>query len=65
LANPARGEFWLIDFSPTKGRGQAGTRPSLIISDDRFNLDPAGLVVVLPRRAWMKWKRLCASSWLS
>ncbi len=48
MASPARGEFWLVDFYPTKGREQSGLRPALIVSDDRFNLGPAGLVVVLP-----------------
>ncbi len=47
MASPARGELWLIDFNPTVGREQAGMKPALIISDDRFNLGPSGLVVVL------------------
>ena len=48
MASPARGEFWLTDFSPTQGHEQAGRRPALIISDHRFNLGPSGLVIVLP-----------------
>ncbi len=45
---PARGEIWLIDFDPTRGHEQAGRRPALIISDDRFNRGRAGLVMAIP-----------------
>lgn len=45
---PLRGEVWIIDFSPTKGREQAGVRPALIISADDYNRSPSGLIVVLP-----------------
>lgn len=45
---PARGEVWLIDFDPTRGREQAGRRPGLVVSTDPFNSGPAGLVVVVP-----------------
>jgi mRNA interferase MazF len=48
LASPSRGECWLADFGPTVGKEQEGLRPALVISDDRFNLGPAGLVIVLP-----------------
>ena len=47
-AAPARGEVWLVDFDPTRGHEQAGKRPALIISTDRFNRSAAGLVIVLP-----------------
>ncbi|MBI2941402.1 MAG: type II toxin-antitoxin system PemK/MazF family toxin [Chloroflexi bacterium] len=45
---PLRGEIWLIDFNPIRGREQAGTRPGMVVSVDLFNRGPAGLVVVLP-----------------
>jgi mRNA interferase ChpB len=40
---PKRGEIWLVDLNPTKGREQAGTRPVLVLS-------PADetLAIVLP-----------------
>ena len=48
MTNPSRGEVWLADLNPTRGHEQAGRRPVLIVSEDLFNLGPAGLVVVLP-----------------
>lgn len=45
---PSRGELWLADFDPIRGHEQGGRRPALIVSVDRFNQGPAGLVVVLP-----------------
>lgn len=47
-ARPSRGEVWDVDLNPTRGHEQAGRRPALIVSTDRFNHGPAGLVVVLP-----------------
>ncbi len=46
--NPSRGEIWLIDLNPVRGREQAGQRPCLIISVDLFNHGPAELIVILP-----------------
>jgi len=48
VAEPSRGEVWLVDLSPVRGREQAGRRPGLIVSVDAFNRSPAELVVVLP-----------------
>jgi len=48
MAEPSRGDVWLVDLNPTKGHEQAGMRPGLVISVDEFNHGPAGLVVVLP-----------------
>ena len=48
---PSRGEVWEVDLSPTRGHEQAGRRPALVVSTDRFNHGPAGLVVVLPMTA--------------
>jgi len=45
---PECGEVWDADFDPVQGREQAGRRPALVVSMDRFNEGPAGLVVVLP-----------------
>ena len=45
---PSRGEIWLLDLDPTRGREQAGRRPALVISVDTFNHGPAELAVVLP-----------------
>ncbi len=47
-ADPARGEVWLVNLDPTIGREQAGERPVVILSTDRFNHGPAGLVIVAP-----------------
>jgi mRNA interferase MazF len=46
--NPSRGEVWNANLDPTSGHEQAGTRPVLIISADKFNHGPAHLVVVVP-----------------
>lgn len=48
MATPQRGDIWLADLNPTRGREQAGRRPVLVLSVDRFNAGPADLVVILP-----------------
>jgi len=48
MAHPHRGEIWLADLRPTRGREQTGRRPVLILSVDFFNAGPADLIVVLP-----------------
>jgi mRNA interferase MazF len=48
MAYPHRGEIWLADLRPTRGREQTGRRPVLILSVDVFNAGPADLIVVLP-----------------
>lgn len=45
---PSRGEIWMVDLNPTRGHEQAGVRPALVVSVDRFNHGLAGLAVVLP-----------------
>lgn len=45
---PRRGEIWLADLRPTRGRKQSGRRPVLVLSIDAFNAGPAELIVVLP-----------------
>jgi len=47
-ANCYRGEIWFVDLDPTRGREQAGRRPCLIVSDDRFNRSPADLIIAIP-----------------
>jgi len=48
MAEARRGEVWLVDLDPTRGREQAGRRPALVLSVDEFNLGPARLVIVAP-----------------
>ncbi|HSQ55394.1 MAG TPA: type II toxin-antitoxin system PemK/MazF family toxin [Gemmata sp.] len=48
MADPRRGEVWMLDLSPVRGHEQDGTRPALILSVDEFNSSKAGLVMVLP-----------------
>jgi len=43
-SEPSRGDVWSINLDPTVGREQAGVRPALVISVDKFNHGP----VVLP-----------------
>jgi mRNA interferase MazF len=50
MTEPSRGEVWyarLDDKPPAVGHEQAGRRPILIFSADRFNKSPAGLVIAL------------------
>jgi mRNA interferase MazF len=48
MSDPMRGEIWMVDLNPTRGREQRGKRPALVVSHDTFNSGPAELVVVLP-----------------
>ncbi len=48
MAQIKRGQVWLVNLNPVRGREQAGTRPCLIISVDRFNQSAAALVICLP-----------------
>jgi mRNA interferase MazF len=45
---PSRGELWYVKLDPTLGHEQAGQRPALVVSVDRFNHGGSGLVVVVP-----------------
>ena len=45
---PCRGDIWTVNLDPTKGHEQAGDRPAVVLSVDRFNHGPAGLVIVVP-----------------
>jgi len=48
VAQPSRGDVWEVHLDPTIGREQAGTRPALVLSIDKFNQGPAELVILLP-----------------
>jgi mRNA interferase MazF len=48
LRSIRRGEVWLADLNPTRGREQTGQRPVLIVSADPFNQSGAGLVIAVP-----------------
>lgn len=55
MAGILRGEIRWADLNPTRGHGQAGQRPVLILSQDVFN-DRSGTVIAValtsqPRRA--------------
>jgi mRNA interferase MazF len=43
-----RGEVWLANLNPTRGREQSGRRPVIVVSHDAFNRGPADLVIVCP-----------------
>ena len=43
-----RGDIWSVDLAPTRGHEQAEKRPCLILSVDKYNHGPAGLVIVIP-----------------
>ena len=45
---PRQGEVWRLDFSPGRGHEQTGVRSALILSGDKFNSGPAGLVIAAP-----------------
>ena len=57
---PLRGEIWLIDLNPKKGREQKGVRPCLIVSTDALNRSEFGTVIVCPvtttQRRSFKWR---------
>src|SRR2546423_2937989 len=39
--SPRRGEIWDVNWSPGRGAEQKGTRPALIIQNDRGNTSPS------------------------
>src|SRR5581483_524018 len=39
--NPRRGEIWDVNWSPGRGAEQQGTRPALIVQNDRGNASPS------------------------
>ncbi|MFA7335680.1 MAG: type II toxin-antitoxin system PemK/MazF family toxin [Candidatus Obscuribacterales bacterium] len=43
-----RGDIWIIDFDPTTGREQRGSRPSVVLSSDLIDSSALGLTFVVP-----------------
>ena len=41
IPSPRRGEIWDVNWSPGRGAEQQGTRPALIIQNDRGNSSPS------------------------
>ena len=72
---PLRGEIWMFDLNPKKGREQKGVRPSLVVSTDALNRSAFGTVIICPitttERPSFKWRvalvpadlRLADTSW--
>lgn len=48
MASPAYGEIWYGDLDPTVGHEQAGRRPVLVVSPNKFNQGPLELAYVVP-----------------
>jgi len=44
-SNPRRGEVWLVNFNPGRGREQRGVRPGLVIQNDTGNIYAATTIV--------------------
>lgn len=45
---PLRGEIWMFDLDPKKGREQKGIRPCLVVSTDALNRSDFGTVIICP-----------------
>lgn len=72
---PLRGEVWMFDLNPKKGREQKGVRPCLVVSTDALNRSDFGTVIICPitttERLHFKWRvpvatadlRLADTSW--
>jgi mRNA interferase MazF len=72
---PLRGEIWLFDLNPKKGREQKGVRPCLVVSTDALNRSDFGTVIICPitttERPTFRWRvalapgelRLADTSW--
>jgi mRNA interferase MazF len=48
MADPNRGEIWLVDLGAGRGHEQSGQRPVLVVSDAAFNAGLAGLAMTVP-----------------
>lgn len=46
MAEPLRGQIWLVDLGEPLGHEPGYVRPAVVVSDDRFNA--YGLVIVCP-----------------
>lgn len=47
-SKPLRGEIWMFDLDPKKGREQKGIRPCLVVSTDALNRSDFGTVILCP-----------------
>jgi mRNA interferase MazF len=60
MPKPLRGEIWMFDLNPKKGREQKGVRPCLVVSTDALNRSDFGTVIVCPvtttERPSFKWR---------
>ena len=45
---PLRGEIWMFDLLPKKGREKKGVRPCLVVSTDALNRSEFGTVIICP-----------------
>ncbi|MGH3546337.1 MAG: type II toxin-antitoxin system PemK/MazF family toxin [Mycobacteriales bacterium] len=63
---PRPGELWLVEFTPHVGSEQAGLRPALIVSGERFNVYSPRLALVMPLtsrdRGWPTHLQLAPST---
>ncbi len=48
LPRPAYGDVWIVRLDPVVEHEQGGTRPAVVVSDDRLNRSRAELVYVAP-----------------
>lgn len=57
---PLRGEIWMFDLNPKKGREQKGVRPCLVVSTNALNRSNFGTVIICPitttERLHFKWR---------
>jgi mRNA-degrading endonuclease toxin of MazEF toxin-antitoxin module len=62
---PLRGEIWMFDLDPKKGREQKGVRPCLVVSTDALNRSDFGTVIICPittsERPRFQWRVPVAS----
>ena len=61
---PLRGEIWMFDLNPKKGREQRGVRPCLVVSTDALNRSDFGTVIICPitttERPRFQWRTALA-----
>ncbi len=48
MSEPVAGEVWTLWLPPGEGHEQEGLRPALVISNERYNMIPHGLRIVVP-----------------
>jgi mRNA interferase MazF len=57
---PVRGEIWMVDLNPKRGRERKGVRPCLIVSTDALNRSDFGTVILCPitttERESFRWR---------